>query len=84
MTRVGHLVVRAGSLTLVSGSYTSLVMHADKASTEAIEAATAHPGVRFCTREFRSELEGIQAFLVSYAMTNVEDFSPHETTTSIM
>ena len=63
---------------------TSLVLHAAKASTRAVEAATAHLGVIFSTRELRSEEEGVQTFFVSHAMTNVLDFTAHETTTSIM
>jgi len=73
-----------GLLTQVSGSYTSLVLHAAKVSTGTVEAATAHLGVIFSTRELRSEDEGEQTFLVSHAMTNVLDFTAHETTTSIM
>ena len=36
----------------------------------------------FCTRGLRSEDEGGQAFLVSQAMTNVQDLVAHETTTT--
>ena len=61
----------------------SFVLHAVKASTGVVEAATAYLGIIFCTRELRSDDEGIQAFLVSHAMTNVQDFTAHETTTSI-
>jgi len=71
------------SLTQVSGLYTSLVLHAVKAYVGVIDGATAYLGVIFCTRELQSEDEGMQAFLVSHAMTNVQDFSTHETTTSI-
>ena len=67
----------------VSGLSTSLVLHTAEASTGAIEAATAYLGIIFCTRELQSEDEGVQAFLVSHAMTNVQDFAVHETTTSI-
>ena len=81
--RSRDLVLRAGSLTLVSGSYTSLVLHADKASTWVVEAATAYLRVIFCTHELWSEDEGTQAFLVSHIMTNVEQFATHKTTTSI-
>ena len=73
--RSRDLVLRAGSLTLVSGSYTSLVLHADKAFMGAIEAAAAYIGIIFCTCELRSEDEGVKAFTVSHAMTNVQDFA---------
>ena len=48
-----------------------------------IEAATAYLSVIFCTRELRSEDDGVQAFPVSHAVTNIQDFAAHETTTSI-
>ena len=49
----------------------------------AIGGATAFPEIIFCTLELRGEDEGIQAFLVSHAMTNVQDFAAHEIATSI-
>ena len=67
----------------VSGSYSPLVLHAAKASVGVIEGITAYPGNIFCTQELLSKDEGIQAFLVSQAMTNIQDFAAHETTTSI-